>query len=152
MITPLFSVGTSLSALLPKEVLPQTLPPTFVCTPVLLGSIHQCWDLSHFTGSLCSNGLPWPSSLSPAMWCLCSSSWFPHGYSVVPSLSLSAAVSFLQSVSCGMMFSFPSHFTESHFFPVSLVRASALAWHCPVVRTLCTGLFHLSYTARMLFR
>lgn len=40
MIT--ISVGISLSALLPKEVLPQMLPPTFNHTTALLGCIHQC--------------------------------------------------------------------------------------------------------------
>lgn len=44
MIT--ISVGICRSALLPKEVLPQMLPPTFNHTAVLLGRIHQWYILS----------------------------------------------------------------------------------------------------------
>lgn len=47
------SVGISLSAVLPKEVPPQMLPPTFNHTAVLLGCIHQCCILSELpSGSI----------------------------------------------------------------------------------------------------
>lgn len=149
------SVGISLSALLPKEVLPQTLPPTFSHTAVLWGCIYQCCILSELPPG--SDWLLQLWSPSPAMWSLCSSSQFLHGLLSGPLLWLSLLLHVLcsQWAEAGIRCFLPPlfHCTPlSHFFPERRLRAIISAWHCLVNRTLGAGLSQLSFIARMLFR
>lgn len=143
------SVGISLSAVLPKEVPPQMLPPTFNHTAVLLGCIHQCCILSEL-----------PSGSITDFFLLCEVCVvFPYSfmaYSLVPfSGFLLLYVLCSQWAEAGIRCFLPPllHFAPlSHFFPGRSLRATTSAWHCLVNRTLGTGLSQLSYIARMLLR
>lgn len=118
------SVGISLSALLPKEVLPQTLPPTFSHTAVLWGCIYQCCILSELPPGSDWLLQLWSHLLLCEVYVALPNSFM--AYSLVPfsdfhCCSMFSAVSGLRQVSDVF---FPLCFTAPHF-PISFLRGAS---------------------------